>query len=84
MKRVPVAPFREAFERSGMSASEVCRRLGWIDSRGKPESTRLLRSLGLKDHYHRDGVRRLTQNIDYERAVRIARALDVDPVDVGV
>lgn len=85
--RVPRAPFVEAYERSGLPPSEVAKRLGWINSgTGMGDSTRVLRALGLRpDSAHGyKSFRPRHGYLSYDLGVRLARALDVDPVDVGV
>lgn len=80
--RVPVAPLAEAFLSSGLSLVEVCQRLDW----SKRHTTNLRRSLGLAPCWN-PAARANTswaQRIGYDHAVRIAEALDVDPVDVGL
>jgi hypothetical protein len=79
MERVAVDPIREAFERSGVSADEVARQLGWM----RPDGTRVRRQLGLITTYDGRG-RRVQQTIGRERALEIAEVLGVDPVDVGL
>lgn len=50
--RVPNEPLRNAFLNSGLSASEVCRRLGWMHTRGdgwaRGDTSKLLRMLGIE------------------------------------
>jgi len=85
---VPVGPLREAFERSGLSTNEVARRAGWLRHyvarngrvRKMGDSTRVRRGLGLVAT--QGGWVRT--HLTYDEAVALARALDVDPVDVGV
>jgi hypothetical protein len=81
MSQVNVGPLREAFERSGMSTRELALRMGWL----KPDNGRVNRSLGITqyDPGHGNGPR-LRERIDYGRAIELARAMDVDPVDVGL
>lgn len=80
--RVPVEPFREAFERSDMSATEVALRAGWT-SRGRPEGGRVTRHLGLRPYRCRDRWL-LVELLAPPTAERLCRALDLDPVDVGL
>jgi hypothetical protein len=70
-----VAPFREAFERSGMSLTELARRMGW----SRPDQPKAGRVLG----YHRDHGR-YRQKLCHHTAVALCEALNVDPVDVGL
>jgi hypothetical protein len=86
---VDVAPLREAFLASGISISEVSRRLGWTCRRSdrpghKADTARLKRALGMQRERVcvRGGY--LNRRIGYDLAARIADAIDVDPVDVGL
>jgi DNA invertase Pin-like site-specific DNA recombinase len=45
--KVPVAPLREAFERSPLTAAEVAGELGWWAGDGKADCSRVKRTLGL-------------------------------------
>ena len=81
--RVSVEPLREAFLRSGLTLSELARRCGWVHN-GKADVSGTARRLGLEPQRIRGGLGRKTELIDYERAVAVVKALDVDPVDVGV
>lgn len=82
-REIPVAPLREAFERSGLSASEVARRLGW--TRTVPDSGRVLRQLGLYPTHNGHGHGyRTRETMSDDRAAELARVLGVDPVDVGL
>lgn len=95
---VPNAPLREAFLRSEMTASDVCRAIGWVRTcqrRGRRtlqtsgQTSRLKRALGLASSWHNRpyGRRRYesTQShLSYGTAVSIALALGVDPVEVGL
>jgi hypothetical protein len=72
---IDVRPFREAFEQSGLSLSEIARRCGWT----RVDQPRAGRALG----FHRDhGEYR--QRLRYETAVALMEALDLDPIDVGL
>ena len=78
---VPVAPLREAFLRSDVTASELARRLGWV----RPDSSRVGRQLGLLQSC--DGRTRqpyIRETTTYERALEICAALGIDPVDVDL
>jgi hypothetical protein len=85
---VDVAPLREAFEQSGLTLSEVCRRLGWYCSKVKrpgtgPDTSRLRRTLGMQPHSSSYGPY-VNRRIGYDLAARIAEAIGVDPVEVGL
>ena len=92
LTRIDVRPFQQrllALERDELiSRSEVARRLGWFrqapghrrETRGAklvPDTGRVTRLLGLK-------ATQPQRSMSYENAVRFCRALDLDPVDVGV
>lgn len=84
---IDVAPLREAFEASGLTPSTVARRLGWMKYSGHtdPDVTRLRRALGIAPVIAaRTGARYTNQRIGYDLALLIARALNIDPVDVGL
>jgi hypothetical protein len=88
---VPVAPLREAFLRSGVTATEVARVFGWLRSRkGRrghryvvADSTRVLRTLGLASYWSKGGVYVRTY-VGEERAAELARAIGVAPHEVGI
>jgi hypothetical protein len=91
--RAPVdpAPLREAFQRSGLTANEVARRLDWMrpPPKGKrspvPDQGRLRAALGLKPYNPGHGYPlRFRRGMRYETAELIARAIDVDPWEVGL
>jgi len=84
-KSVPVAPLAEAMRRLGTTPRDVAIRLGWMitmSSRGKiykvADGPRVRRYLGLREESG-GGYRR---HCHYETAVKLARAIGVDPVDV--
>lgn len=88
--RVDVAPLRAAFERSGLTPSEVCHRLGWLERDGATARTsQLTRALGLarpsssrkRGREYRNGP---VRTIDVARAAAIADALHLDPHEVGL
>lgn len=75
---VEAANLRRAFEESGMSKSELARRMGWIQT--KPDIHRVSQILGYETRSN--GTKQ--QRVTYDLAVRLARALEADLVDVGV
>ncbi len=77
--RISNAPLREAFQRSELTLSDVCTRLGWFKSNGGQETSRLSRNLGMAPNTlaHSDW-RGTTATMDLRRGIEIARALDVD------
>ena len=80
--RIDNAKLREAVERSGLSAAEICRRAG--HTYVSPDTSRLRRSLGLVTWNSGDGRATVTKTIDYDLAVKIAEAIHVAPVDVDL
>jgi hypothetical protein len=91
--RVPVAPLREAFVSSKLTSSELCYRLGWVrlDRRFSPpreyaDTQRLRRALGLAPNWNASAHAfvSVATRIGYDNATRIAEAIGVDPVDVGL
>jgi hypothetical protein len=80
-REVPVAPLREAFLRSGLSRCEVARRMGW----GNKAGYRASRALGLVPTPMRRGYPpKHIETTSYDRAVQLARAIGIDPTDVGL
>ncbi len=81
---VPVAPFREAFERSGMGITEFARRMGMVREQANTDQAR--RTLGLRsDTNSRDGVRQIPrQYVTLAMAKRLCDALDLDYHDVDI
>lgn len=85
---VETAPLGEAVKRAiqaGESLSDLCRRGGFLDKNGKADTSWLQRTVGLKPTYcsrrHGNYPRRFTR---FSTAERIAKALDLDPVDIGL
>lgn len=82
---IPVAPLREAFERSGLTAAEVARVLDWRDPRGRIDGRRVKRALGIVPVAMGRGYGpKCVRSTSYERALKLADAIGVDPVDVGL
>lgn len=78
-----IEPLREAFERSRRSASEVARQLDWRHC-GSPDVVRVRRQLGLHPYHPGHGYPpRLRSRCSYQRYVELARAIGVDPAQVG-
>ena len=78
--RVPVEPLAEAMRKSDKSLSQVARDAGYVRTLG--DITRLRRALGIKAHS--SGRPYTNTTIDYDKALLIAEAIGVDPVDVGL
>jgi hypothetical protein len=85
-------PFRNAMAQRmarGETLSVVCRRMGWVDGRGRPETTRLRRALGMLpleewedgDNCHSP---RLQTSVYSDTAVLLCEALGINPTDVGI
>lgn len=82
---VSIAPLREAFERTGLTATEVARSLNWYDHRGRADGQRVKRALGiLPSAMGRGCGSKCIRSTSYERAVKLADAIGIDPVDVGL
>ena len=73
------AELREYFERSGMTACQLARDLEWwngVEGRGRrPDASRVRRTLG---------ITRSRRRINRRLALKVALAMGVDPVDVGI
>ncbi len=93
---VPLEPFRQAFQRSGLTAGQVAVRMGYVRAREKRgdeygDATRILRLLNVvrqsntvKNGKHYGGTFKHDDMIRYDVACRLAKALGVDPVDMGI
>lgn len=81
-KEIPTEKVRKAFEKSGLSKSELASRLGWT----QPHIQRLNRALGyVPDSNSKGGVRTVPrETINYELALKIVDAMNADYTDVGV
>jgi hypothetical protein len=82
-RRIDVAPLREAFLSSGLSASELCVWLEWFKPNGTADTSRLMRALGLLPSMSR-GENRFARSIGVDRAALIADALGLDPWEAGL
>jgi hypothetical protein len=94
---IDLKPLQELVAESGVSHTELARRLGWMRMKRTRwggtyitgDGSRVARTLGLVDQQpggrrvHRPGRCR-NRRIGVEQAQRIADALDLDPVDVGL
>lgn len=81
---VPLQPFREAFERSGLSISQFALRMGYV--RAKPNVDQARRALGLRPDSHggRGKAARPREFTSYETAKRLCDALELDYVDMDI
>jgi transcriptional regulator with XRE-family HTH domain len=78
--KVPVAPLREAFLRSGVTAASVAFTLGWME-RGKRDGARVKRTLGILDDINHGHPSRRTM-VDAEIVMLIADAIGVGAWEV--
>ncbi len=81
---VPRKPITDAFRRSGLTPQEVAARAGYwrmVEGRRRGDGTTVLRSLGLRKEgeHQREG-----DTLRYETAVRLVRAMNLDPHEYGV
>lgn len=83
---VSLAPFRSAFERSGLETKQVADRMGCDESyvRRLMGRSRRFRTYTTKKTNERKVYTYYQATVRYETAVRLASALDLDPVDVGI
>lgn len=80
-----VCPFQAVYAKrlgEGDSMHAMCYRVGWIRPDGRSDQTRLLRILGIRATAGKD--RGHKTRIQYHTAVELCRALNIDPVDMGV
>lgn len=78
--KVPNDKLRAAFVASGLSASEVARRVGWWA--GSADGARVKRALGLLPTTNGRGRRQIRRLIDAEMAGMLAEAIGVEPWEV--
>jgi hypothetical protein len=80
-REVPIAPLREAFERSGLTAGDVARRLGWM----RPDHKRVQRQLGIAPTSRQSNSNPYyIESTSYARALELAEAIGVSPVEVDL
>ena len=90
--RISTLPFQVVFaQRSDpgrnpqpLSATQAAERLGWHWANGIPDTTRVLRRLGLADSDDKKGGRTRQRAVTYDVALALCRALDLEPVEVGL
>ena len=81
--KVAVAPLREAFLTSAVTAGDVARHMGWFDSKGSVDTSRVRRTLGLQDDVSgSDGRISRRTLVDAETVMLIAEAIGVSPWSV--
>ncbi len=91
-RRVSTLPFQVLFaQRSSpansapLTASLAARRMGYQAAGGRTDTQRLLRRLGLACHRDgRGGEGRRQRSVRYETGVALCRAVEVDPVELGL
>lgn len=83
---VPNEALRKRFEHLNgqgyLTTTDLAKELQWTSS-GKWDTSRVRRVLGLATWKRRGGERR-QDFVTYEQAVRLCRALDMDPYEAGV
>lgn len=79
--KVPVAPLRQAFLDSPVTAADIARDLGWWDSRGDADSARVKRTLGLVPD-RKNGHQSRRRLVDAETVQLIAEAIGISPFAV--
>lgn len=92
LNMIPLGPFQEAFRRQqklgALSARELAERLGWMrNTAGKStgDATKALRYLGLApQRCGHSGKLTRRKRVSYENAVKLARALNLDPFECGI
>jgi hypothetical protein len=78
---VPIELLREAFERSGITRSELARRMGWL----QPQAWRVSRALGYSVDTNSRGVRKQPrEHVTLAMAYRLIEAMNVDPIDIDI
>lgn len=75
---IPVEKLLRAFNKSGLSKSELARRMGW--ERVKPDVHRVNQYLGMEAGSNGEKRKRLT----YKVALRLCEAMNADPFECGV
>lgn len=81
MQLVPNKELREAFIRSGLTTMDVANFCGWLRKSGKPDATKVGRALGILEQRNRNGRMYTNTRTSEEIALKIIKALNLDPVD---
>lgn len=94
LREVPVDRLRDEAIRQhehGVTWAGMCRRIGWYRNYGGTEAdtSRLKRALGIarEQHSQQRSPRKCyfyMKSMSYEQALLMCKALDVDPVDIGL
>lgn len=86
-----IEPVRDAYQASGMTITELARALGWYCGRQRghrietmPDTQRVRRHLGLVKDKSGDRVPRVRKHMREKTALKFAKALDLDPRDLGL
>ena len=88
-QRVSTLPFRVLFEhrsRPGRSLTTAlaAERIGYRMADGRGDTERLKRRLGLASHDGRGGRGYCQRSVRYETGLALCRAVEVDPVELGL
>jgi hypothetical protein len=82
---VSVEPLQDAFKRSGREALELADLLGFRGGSGYPDGNQFKRYIGLIPYLDGKSPQgRIKRRCNYHKALEIAEAIGVDPVDVGL
>jgi hypothetical protein len=68
----------EAFKRSGLSKGELARRMGWLKK--KADVHRVSQVLGME----KDSAGNLRRRVTYRTAVRLCKAMNASPIELGI
>lgn len=82
---IPVAPLREAFQRSHMSAREIAGILDWTqdkDGQPYPDSIKVLRACGATAANTK--YKKRQQRVRAEVALQLGEVLGLDPHEMGL
>ncbi|HXQ33174.1 MAG TPA: hypothetical protein VN843_04050 [Anaerolineales bacterium] len=82
--RVNNAPLRSAFLKSDRTAADVARYLGWYDYNGRADGHRVKRALGLVEDISKQGYRSIRKSNYRHLALQLAKAIGVDPWELGL
>lgn len=88
---VPIEGLREAVQRSLTPRSDICRELGWVRTRQgvsgtrmTSDTTRLARCLGEVPSGGEKNRQTVKKTVHIDTALAIVRAINLDPVDIGI
>jgi len=86
LDNVPVKYLQQAFEESSVDAQQGANNMGWFHSNETADSSRFLRTIGLRpiNQSRADRPDSYRTHVKYELAVRLAEAMQYDPVDLGL